>query len=219
MATDLITQKNNFIHSLKLNQKNISDRPKLKHGYSTNDQSFFGKELNQIYYVNIQNLINSKQSQLKQKKILLKFKNKPVENSKKLSSSGPYENVSKSLIDVSFKSKKIDEKSKLIDQNRIKSNLYLSYLNYGSVNPFKSNYDIINKTNPEFYKKMSNQLNDASRFDRTITSLGLINHSLDYKKFTNNLKSSKRSFKTKYNCRSRYYSAQIKFGKYGSLRC
>jgi hypothetical protein len=59
-----------------------------------------------------------------------------------------------------------------------KRNVYTSYLNYSSMNPFSSNYDIVNK------KKNADLVSDSTyRFNRANSSLSLLSQSLDYKKF------------------------------------
>lgn len=58
-------------------------------------------------------------------------------------------------------------------------NLYRSYLNYSLGNPFESNYDIVSK------RKNSELVSDSTyRFNRANSSMSLLSHSLEFKKFS-----------------------------------
>jgi hypothetical protein len=78
------------------------------------------------------------------------------------------------------------ESIELIKINKsLKSKVYSSYLIYSAANPFSSNFDFINKQNPEFYETLSKehgQLNAAYRFNRANSSLSFINNYLEQKK-------------------------------------
>lgn len=171
-------------------RKNLEDKPKRG---PLND--LFTQELNQIYQLNLSNLLTSgnlSQSRLKKPLSDRKAKRDSSVQSPKTELS---RELTRSLIDISLRNEKRDKSLDKLDQNRFKSSLYMSYLNYGSTNPFKSNYDIINKTNPEFYKQLAKNTDQTSlmfRFDRTNSSLSLLNHSLDYKKFLSHIDANTR---------------------------
>lgn len=59
------------------------------------------------------------------------------------------------------------------------ANLYRSYLKYSSTNPFECNYDVVNK------KKNAELLSDSTyRFNRATSSLSILSHSIEFKKFS-----------------------------------
>lgn len=75
--------------------------------------------------------------------------------------------------------RKLNEQFTHTNNDFNKLNVYKSYLNYSSVNPFSSNYDVVNK------KKNSELFSDSTyRFNRANSSLSLISQSLDMKKFS-----------------------------------
>ena len=60
-----------------------------------------------------------------------------------------------------------------------KSNVYKSYLNYSSINPFQSNYDVVSK------KKNAELLSYSTyRFNRANSCVSLLTQSIEYKKFS-----------------------------------
>lgn len=87
------------------------------------------------------------------------------------------------------------ESIELIKINKsLKSKLYSSYLIYSSSNPFSSNYDLINKENPDFYEslcKASGDLSATYRFNRASSSLSLLHNYMDKKKFESYLNEEK----------------------------
>ena len=89
------------------------------------------------------------------------------------------------------------ESIELIKVNRnLKSKVYSSYLIYNSANPFSSNFDLINKNNPEFYEALSKtngQLNASYRFNRANSTLSLLNNYMDQKKFESYLFEEKKN--------------------------
>jgi hypothetical protein len=75
------------------------------------------------------------------------------------------------------------ESIELIKINKsLKSKVYSSYLVYSAANPFSSNFDLINKQNPEFYETLSKEHGQMSRFSRLNSSLSVLNNYLDQKK-------------------------------------
>lgn len=88
-------------------------------------------------------------------------------------------------------------KIKLIGTNgpvdlNFKSNVYKSYLNYSSINPFQSNYDVVSK------KKNTELVSDSTyRFNRANSSVSLLSQSLEYKKFSSSADCAKEPRKEK----------------------
>ena len=60
----------------------------------------------------------------------------------------------------------------------LKTRVYSSFLEHTYSNPFKSNYDILAKSNPNFYLNLMKE-NGIDRFNRTKSSINVIDYSLN----------------------------------------
>lgn len=135
----------------------------------------FDNEIKEIYKLNLSNIIsNHCKENLKNKfKKSFSVQNEDGDDSSNYLESNYNNNKISSLND--FGSSQPFDKKKSYE--KLKSNLYTSYLNYGTVNPFKSNYDFLQKKNPEFYKKLGKKLPNSD------STYSLLSSSVEIKKF------------------------------------
>ncbi|CAF0973106.1 unnamed protein product [Brachionus calyciflorus] len=123
-------------HSSLIVNPSLDDKPKI-----------FVNETNEFHKLNLTSVVSNNQFKIR-------FRSKCAS----LKQDGSDEN--NNYLDANLTDSKIasiDDFNSLLVRNdhaKFKTKIYLSYLNYGSVNPFISNYDILHKNNPEFYKTL-----------------------------------------------------------------
>lgn len=169
MTKNLI--RNESVHrvgDIGLGQYNNFERP---------SHTTFDKEIKEIYKLNLSNIIsNHYKTNLKNRvKKTLSVQNEDGDDSSNYLELNYNDNKISSLNDLG--SSHLFEKQKSYE--KLKSNLYTSYINYGTVNPFKSHYDFLHKKNPEFYKKLGKKLPNSD------SAYSLLSTSAEAKKFVN----------------------------------
>ena len=100
--------------------------------------------------------------------------NNPVENQH---DNNLYKNILPNRRQVLLKSALSTDTSLTLKED-LKTRVYTSFLEHTYSNPFNSNYDILAKSNPNFYMNLMKE-NGIDRFNRTKSSINIIDYSLN----------------------------------------
>lgn len=133
-------------------------------------------EIKEVYKLNLSNFIsNHYKTKLKNNpKKAFSVQNEDGDDSSNYLDSNYNDNNNISSLNDLGTSQLFDKQK---NYEKLRSNLYTSYLSYGTIDPFKTHYDFLHKKNPDFYKNLGKKLPSSN------STYSLISSSAEIKKF------------------------------------